>query len=100
MRSVDHNPRVDRYRKLDTVSNATKKPGLGATAQQVADHNQMLLDRALGILHRMATEKDKYLFSMNRWYYPDEPLRNDAANLIREAEFEMPRPEGTHLVGD
>lgn len=60
----------------------------------------VLLERALGILHRMATERTGWRRFFARWYYSDEPLRNDAANLVREARFDMPRPIGTRLVGD
>lgn len=62
--------------------------------------NCMLLDRSLGILHRMATERVGWRRFFSRWYFSDEPLRNDAARLIREAQFQMPRPMGTRLVGD
>lgn len=58
------------------------------------------LDRALGILHRMATEHTGWRRFFSRWYYSDEPLRNDAANLVREAGFGMPQPINTRLVGD
>jgi hypothetical protein len=60
----------------------------------------VLLDRALGILHRMATERTGWWRFFDRWYYSDEPLRNDAANLVRDAGFEMPQPIDTRLVGD
>lgn len=32
--------------------------------------------------------------------YPDEPLRNDAANLVREAGYVEPQPFHTRKVGD
>lgn len=60
----------------------------------------LLLDRALGILHRLATENTGWRSFFRRWYYSDEPLRNDAANLVREAQFGMPQPVNTKLVGD
>lgn len=60
----------------------------------------MLLDRALGILHRMATENTGWRSIFWRWYYPDEPLRNDAANLVREAGYGTVRPCNTRLVGE
>ena len=60
----------------------------------------VLLNRALGILHRMATEQTGWRGFFRRWYYSDEPLRNDAANLVREAQFGMMMPLGTQLVGD
>jgi hypothetical protein len=59
-----------------------------------------LLDRALGILHRMATEQTGWRAIFRRWYYSDEPLRNDAANLVRQAGFQMAQPDNTRLVGD
>jgi len=66
--------------------------------------DSVLLDRALGILHRMATEcsNDRWWHRLfcRRWYYSDEPLRNDAANLVREAGFGMMMPLGTRLVGN
>lgn len=58
-----------------------------------------LLDRALGILHRMATENTGWRSFFRRWYYSDEPLRNDAANLVRSAGYDIPIPDGTRLVG-
>lgn len=58
-----------------------------------------LLNRALGILHRLGTERTGWRSFFSRWYYSDEPLRNDAANLVRLAGFAMPMPNNTHLVG-
>lgn len=61
----------------------------------------VLLDRALGILHRMATEQTGWRARFRRWYYSDEPLRHDAANLVREAGFHFNEvPAHTRLVGD
>lgn len=60
----------------------------------------MLLNRALGILHRMATENTGWRSFFWRWYYSDEPLRNDAANLVREAGYGTVQPVNTRLVGD
>jgi hypothetical protein len=59
-----------------------------------------LLSRALCILHRMATENIGWRAIWSRWFYSDEPLRNDAANLIREADFHMMQPINTRLIGD
>lgn len=63
-------------------------------------HDAYLLNRALGILHRMATENVGWRAVFCRWYFSDEPLRNDAANLVREAGFQMMQPDNTRLVGD
>lgn len=62
--------------------------------------DEIRLQRALGILHRMATERTGWRGFFGRWYYPDEPLRNDAANLVRDAQFHMPMPVGTRQLGD
>lgn len=51
-----------------------------------------LIDRALGILHRMRLEQTGWKRIFWRWYYSDEPLRNDASNLLREVEYEAKRP--------
>lgn len=59
-----------------------------------------LLWEALGILHRFATENTGWRSIFRRWYYSDEPLRNDAANLVRQAQIQLPQPEHTRLVGD
>ena len=59
-----------------------------------------LLDRTLALLHRFATENTGWRAWFVRWYYSDEPLRNDAANLVRLAGFGMPMPLKTRLVGD
>jgi hypothetical protein len=57
-------------------------------------------ERALDILHRMATEQTGWRRLFKRWFYSAEPLRNDAANLVREVGYQRPMPEATKLVGD
>jgi len=60
-----------------------------------------LLERALAILHRLGTEQTGWRAVFRRWYYSAEPLRNDAANLVREAGFGLAAmPPKTRLVGD
>lgn len=66
--------------------------------QRIEDRNSWW--RALVVLHRMATERTGWRAIFQRWYFSDEPLRNDAANIVREARFEMPMPIGTRLVGE
>ena len=61
--------------------------------------DEVLLDEALGILHRFALEQTGWRGWLRRWYYSDEPLRHDAANLVRRAECQIMRPEHTRLVG-
>ena len=70
----------------------------GEAGMNKAEHDLLL--RALAILHCMATERTGWRAFFRRWYYSDEPLRNDAANLVREALFEMKQPVGTRLVGE
>lgn len=62
--------------------------------------DDLILLEALGILHRFALEQTGWRGWLKRWYYSDEPLRHDAANLVRRAQYETARPEHTRLVGD
>lgn len=62
-------------------------------------HGEALLERALGILHRMGTERTGWRRIFGRWYYAHEPLRRDAARLVHEARFDMMRPVNTKPVG-
>ena len=58
---------------------------------------------ALNILHNMALERDVSFFRrcFRRWWYiADEPLRNDAANLLRRVGYEAKKPMGTKYVGE
>ena len=58
------------------------------------------IDRAASILHNMALERRGWRGFFRRWDISDEPLRNDAANLLREAGFEMRTPINCRRVGD
>ena len=57
-------------------------------------------NRALTILHNLALERAGWRGFFRRWYISDEPLRNDAANLIREVGYETLTPNHCRLVGD
>ena len=58
-------------------------------------------ERAAGILHNLALENRRRWWSpFRRWFIHDEPLRNDAANLLRQYKVGLPMPEGTFYVGD
>lgn len=57
-------------------------------------------DRALNILHSMAVERTGWRGFFRRWWISDEPLRNDAANLIREVGYVALMPVNSRLVGD
>ncbi len=59
-----------------------------------------LNDRAWTILHRMALERRGWRGFLNRWFYADEPLRNDAANLLRERNEKFAMPVDGHYVGE
>lgn len=66
---------------------------------QSRDHD--LLMRALFILHEMRLERTGWRrWVFGRWYYPDEPLRNDASRLVQEAGFEAMRPMGTKDISE
>ena len=56
--------------------------------------------RALCILHNMAVERTGWRGFFRRWWISDEPLRNDAANLIREVGYCALMPKNSRLVGD
>ena len=62
--------------------------------------NRQQQARALCILHNMAVERTGWRSFFRRWWISDEPLRNDAANLIREVGYQQMMPIGTRLVGD
>ena len=60
--------------------------------------------RCLDLLNRFALEQTGWRRYLKRWYFSDEPLRNDAANLVREAmawgyipDYKIP---GTKRVGE
>lgn len=57
--------------------------------------------RAATILHNMSLERRWWFFPFRRrWHISDEPLRNDAANLLREYGFEARTPDDCWRVGD
>ena len=57
---------------------------------------------AMEILHNLALERQRPSWGIisDRWYISDEPLRNDAANLLRRYGADFPMPDGTRYVGD
>jgi len=66
-----------------------------------AESNGLRLNRAMWILHNMALERVGFWRRLvARWAIDAEPLRNDAANLVREFGFKGAIPEGTQLCGD
>lgn len=60
------------------------------------------VDSVMRILHNMALENERpwWAFWRPRFTINHEPLRHDAANLLRRIGYEAPRPIGTKLVGD
>ena len=70
-----------------------------AQARMTAETQYMA---ALLILHQMSLERSgpwwKRMFS--RWWISDEPLRNDAARLLRKIGFRGMIPIGYRRVGD
>lgn len=63
-------------------------------------NDKKFIDRAALILHNMTLERRGWRGFFRRWYISDEPLRNDAANLLREAGFEMQTPLNCRRVGE
>lgn len=63
-------------------------------------NNDPLLMESLHLLHSLSLEQTGWRGVFRRWYYSDEPLRHDAANLVRRAQFKAKRPEFTRLVGE
>ena len=59
-------------------------------------------ERAMSILFRLATERERPLWAFwrARFPYSHEPLRNDAANLLRQVGYNEPMISGCGLVGD
>lgn len=66
----------------------------------MTDRQDRLLDDCLALLHRFALERTGWRGWLRRWYYSDEPLRNDAANIVRRAGYAELLQDGTRLVGD
>lgn len=62
--------------------------------------DKQFADRAVVILHNMALERKGWRSFLRRWHISDEPLRNDAANLLRERGVALMTPIGFHWVGD
>lgn len=58
------------------------------------------ITRAIAILHNMALERKSGGIFSRRWHISSEPLRNDAASLLREYGICLLTPKGCHLVGD
>lgn len=56
--------------------------------------------RALTILHNMSLERVGWRGFFRRWYISDEPLRHDAANLLRRLGYSLPTEPGTRYVGE
>ncbi len=65
----------------------------------MTDSERLLYERALNVLHRLATENTGWRSWFRRWKYADEPLRNDAANLVRQAGDQIPIDKLTRLCG-
>ena len=57
-------------------------------------------ERAARILHNMALENTGGRSFFRRWTIHHEPLRNDAANLLRARGFNALMEDGTQYVGD
>ena len=61
--------------------------------------DERFANRAALILHQMALERRGWRGFFRRWHISDEPLRHDAANLLREAGRRFHVPKDCRLVG-
>jgi hypothetical protein len=64
----------------------------------MTDRDRLLFDRALGILFRFTLERTGWRRFFGRWYHSDEPLRNDAARLVREVGYVQAQPDNTRRL--
>ena len=57
---------------------------------------------ALSILHLMSLERDGPWWKrmLSRWWISDEPIRNDAARLLRRVGYRGMVPIGYRRVGE
>lgn len=62
--------------------------------------DRQFAERAMLILHNMALENMGWRSFFRRWVNHHEPLRNDAANLLREKGFLPILEMNTQYVGD
>ena len=58
-------------------------------------------EAAMEILHNLALERRRPWWDIisDRWFISAEPLRNDAANLLRRYQVNLPIPDGLKYVG-
>lgn len=54
--------------------------------------------RALSILYYMALERKGWWRFFSRWWISDEPLRNDAAELLRDIGYQPEPPYGATIL--
>ena len=62
--------------------------------------DRQFTERAALILHNMSLERTGWRGFFRRWHISDEPLRNDAANLLTEYGVSLLTPKGTRRIGD
>ena len=58
-----------------------------------------LTSEMLVVLHNLALERIGWRRYFSRWYISDEPLRNDAARILRAVGYKAMFPVGTKYVG-
>lgn len=62
---------------------------------------QQYIHRATVILHNLSLERRGFWRQLfRRWHISDEPLRHDAANLLRERGVSLLTPKDCQRVGD
>lgn len=72
----------------------------GRLLSMTSTEKDRFITHATLVLHNMALENTGLRGWFTRWRIAAEPLRNDAANLLRCTRLDRPRPEGTRYVKD
>lgn len=63
-------------------------------------NDRQFIARAEDLLHRMALERTGWRGVFRRWVFRHEPLRHDAANLLRSRGLNFIFQDGTQHVGE
>ena len=82
--------------------NAGNPESLAEWQQTYRETNEGRIRRACDILHNMSLEYSRPWWRrlFGRWYISDEPLRNDAANFLREVGDKRMIPWDVRRVGE
>ena len=56
--------------------------------------------RAMFVLHEFTLERTGWRRWLYRWYHSDEPLRNDAARILKDSGCQFMRPIGSRSIAE